>query len=228
MTSSLSVIFCFLMGMCSAIGQELPAYMRHSATKVLGTIDEDEVDDCIVQAFFDPYPSLSDFPKTKEYRWRVRVPSGSNFNVVWAYGVLPDEKIPKNGTRLFPKSQPLPRSSGDVVIVVRAMGEPLSTFQIAVFGEFPAKANNTFDLKDPAGKEIRVKPILENTFALQGTNVKNIDWLPYWKELVPTLENLDRENENRLKPEGKHLLMRHYVELDGKQQGYAIWLEFKE
>lgn len=229
------IIFAFvvggisvLMGRSLTIAQELPAYMPYSATKVLGTIDADEVEDCIVQAFCDPYPSLNDFPKSKEYRWRVRVPSGTNFNVGWVHGELPHEKIPKTGLRLFPKSQPLPKSSGDVVIVIRVTGEPVSSFQIAVFGEFPPKNTAAFDLKDPAGKEIRVRPVPEDALFLQGANIKNADWLPYWKEVEPKLENLDRESENRLTPEGKHLLMKHYVELDGKQEGYAIWLEFKE
>jgi hypothetical protein len=58
--------------------------------------------------------------------------------------------------------------------------------------------------------------------------VRDADWLPYWKEGEPKLENLDRKKENRLSPKGKHMLMKHYLEVDGKQQGFAVWLEFKE
>lgn len=207
-------------------GQELPPYLRRSADEILGTIDADEVDDCIVRAFADPYPSLNGDRKSREFRWRVRVPDGANFNVVWAYGTLPNEAFPKSGRKIINKTNPLPNSAGDVVIVLRANGEPQASLEISVYGEFPQ--NMPFEIQEPQGKKLKVIPDRKNASYYNSITVQEASWLPYWKQVEPKLENLDRKQEVRLSPVGKHQLMKHYTEIDGQQQGFVVWLEFSE
>jgi hypothetical protein len=209
-----------------ALAQDLPANLRRSAAEVLGTINPDEVDDCIVQAFADPYPSLNGDRKSREFRWRVRVPDGANFNVTWAYGTIPNEEFPKSGRKIITKDRPLPASAGDVVIILRANGEPNASLELSLYGEFPQ--NMPFELQDPEGQKLKVIPDRKNANYYNSVMVRDADWLPYWKEGEPKLENLDRKKETRLSPEGKHVLMKHYLEVDRKQQGFAVWLEFKD
>jgi hypothetical protein len=209
----------------NALAQDLPANLRRSAAEVLGTINPDEVDDCIVRAFADPYPSLNGDRKSREFRWRVRVPDGTNFNVAWAYGAIPNEEFPTSGRKMITKESPLPANAGDVVIIVRANGEPNASLELSLYGEFPQKM--PFELQDPEGQKLKVIPDRKNANYYNSVMVRDADWLPYWKEGEPKLENLDRNKETRLSPEGKHMLMKHYLEVDGKQQGFAVWLEFK-
>jgi len=216
----------FLTPAISAFPQELPANLRRSAAEILGTIDADEVDDCIVRAFADPYPSLNGDRKSREFRWRVRVPDGANFNIVWAYGTLPNEAFPKSGRKIIAKTNPMPKSAGDVVIILRANGEPQASLELAVYGEFPQ--NMPFEIQEPQGKKLKVIPDRKNANYYNSITVQDASWLPYWKEVEPKLENLDREQEVRLSPVGKHQLMKHYTEIDGQQQGFVVWLEFGE
>lgn len=224
-----SILFALMLLPCliqNASAQDLPANLRRSAAEVLGTINPDEVDDCIVRAFADPYPSLNGDRKSREFRWRVRVPAGANFNVAWAYGAIPNDEFPKSGRKMIAKDSPLPVSAGDVVIIVRANGEPNASLELSLYGEFPQ--NVPFELQDPEGKKLTVIPDRKNANYYNSVTVRDADWLPYWKEGEPKLENLDRKKETRLSPEEKHMLMKHYLEVDGKQQGFAVWLEFKE
>lgn len=209
-----------------SVGQDLPANIRRSAAELLGTIDPGESDDCIVRAFADPYPSLIGAEKSREFRWRVRVPDGSNFNVLLAYGSLPNEGFPKSGRKMIGKDNPLPATVGDVVIVLRANGEPNAALELSIFGEFPK--NLPFELRDPEGKEVTVIPNRKNASYYDSLLVREADWIPYWKDVKPKLENLNREKETRLKPAGQHWLMKHFTEADGQQNGFAVWLEFAE
>lgn len=207
-------------------GQELPINIRRSAEEILGTIDPSEVDDCIVRGFADPYPSLNADLKRKEFRWRVRVPDGSRFNVRWAKGVLPDEGFPNSGEAMIAKDNRLPSDTGDVVIVLRATADPTPTLELSIFGEFPQ--NLPFGIKQPDGKELSVVPDRKNAVYIDTVVVRDATWLPYWQNKLPTLEGLDQAKSHRLQPKGEHLLMKHYVEREGKLRGYAVWLEFEE
>ena len=221
-------ILSFLLLVLSQVsfGQDLPANLRRSAAEVLGTIDPAESDDCIVRAFADPYPSLIGAEKSREFRWRIRVPNGSNFNLLLAHGSLPNEGFPKSGIKMIRKNNPLPATVGDIVIVLRAKGEPNASLELSIFGEFPQ--NLPFGLRDPEGKEVTVIPNRENASYYDSLLVREADWIPYWKDVKPKLENLSREKETRLKPEGQHWLMKHFTEVDVQQDGFAVWFEFAE
>ena len=129
------------------------------------------------------------------------VPDGSKANVVWAEGLIPIDGFPENGRRLFPGK--LPSTTGEIVIVVRASVGPTMNFEVCVFPEFPV-----------------------HSASVQSTFVPNASWLPYWKDVKPTLVNLDRKKETRLEPKGEQLLMKHFVTVNEVNTGYAVWLEF--
>ena len=181
---------------------DLPKNLRRTSAEILGTIESSNANDCVVRWFADPYSSLS--PENKrEYRWRVRVPNGSKANIVWAKGAIPKDGFPEDGRRMIPSKYPLPSTAGEIVIVIRARGGPKMDFEISVFPEFPVKI-----------------PSIRSTFVSDAT------WLPYWKDVEPTLVELDRKTETRLKPNGQQLLMKHFVNVNEVNTGYAVWLEF--
>jgi hypothetical protein len=117
-------------------------------------------------------------------------------------------------------------SAGDVVIVLRANGEPQASLELSAYGEFPQ--NMPFEIQEPQGKRLKVIPDRKNASYYNSITVQEASWLPYWKQVEPKLENLDRKQEVRLSPVGKHQLMKHYTEIDGQQQGFVVWLEFSE
>lgn len=221
-------VFILPLAICfnwTANAQELPHNMRRSPQEVLGTISPDETDMCVVQGFADPYLSMKDVGQRKEFRWRIRVPNGSTFNIAWATQKIPAEGFPKAKDRMISPKSPLPSAMGDVVIVVRADGRKEPTLEISVFGEFPQ--NLPHAVQDPNGKEIRVFPDLKNASYYNAILINNAKWLPYWKETKPKLENLDRREPVRIEPSGNHWLMKHVIEKEGEQEGFGIWLEFK-
>lgn len=141
---------------------------------------------------------------TREYRWRIHVPDGSKFNVIWASGNLPKTGVPQSSKRLVPKSNPLPSSSGDVVVVIRANSGEYDTFEISMYPEFP-----------------------DSMPSLQSTFISDAEWLPYFHAEDPETEHLDRSKETRLNADGTHQLMAHYRVVGGSRRGYGIWLEFE-
>lgn len=182
---------------------DLPKHLRRSSTEVLGTIDPSLTSDCVVQSFFDPYPSLSNTQDKREFRWRVRVPDGSKVNVFWTHEGIPKEGLPLEGTPLIPEEHPLPSSAGDLVIVIRAHRGQKQTLEISIYPEFPNEVPS-----------------------IQSISISEAYWLPYWTGLQPTLVQPDRDKATNWKPEGQQLLMKHFVEVKQVISGYAIWLEF--
>ncbi|GAB5406969.1 MAG: hypothetical protein Aurels2KO_52000 [Aureliella sp.] len=187
----------------SAQAEELPENLRRNTTEILGTINSSD-NACRVRAFVDPYMSLAGQDKTREYRWRIHVPDGSKFNLLWASGSLPKTGVPRSGQRLVPQSNPLPPSAGDVVVVIRAQNGSKDTLEISIYPEFP-------DSHPP----------------LQSTYVRDAKWLPYFNNEDIETEHLDRSKETRLSVDRTHQLMAHYRVVDGSKRGYGIWLEFE-
>ncbi|MDB4614646.1 hypothetical protein OAH18_03045 [bacterium] len=186
-----------------ARAEELPENLRRNTTEILGTINSSD-NACRVRAFVDPYMSLAGQDETREYRWRIHVPDGSKFNLLWASGNLPKTGVPQSGQRLVPDSNPLPSSAGDVVVVIRAKSGAKDTFEISVYPEFPDS-----------------KPSLQSTY------VRDAKWLPYFQKGSTETEHLDRAKETRLNVDRTHQLMAHYRVVEGSRLGYGIWLEFE-
>ena len=200
----LGCLFMFMI--CSdLLADDLPKNLRRSSAEILGTIEPKITNECVVQGFFDPYPSLSVTQEQREFRWRIRVPDGSKVNVLWTHEAIPKEGFPPQGSPMIPEDHPLPDAAGDLVIVVRANRAQKKTLEICLFPEFANEA-----------------PSLQSSF------VSEAYWLPYWTGLQPTLINPDRQKATTWKPEGQQLLMKHYVEVDQVITGYAVWLEFSD